>query len=83
MKITIEQADNGYVVVYPDYLSDESGADKEVKKYIVVEEKDDEFGEQEAFVHLCWELMDLFGVNNSKHNSRRINIELSSEGKES
>ncbi len=76
MKITIEQANNGYIVFYPDYMSDGSGADKEVTKCIVVEEKDGEFGEQEAFVRLSLELMDLLGVNNSKHNRRRINIGL-------
>jgi hypothetical protein len=83
MKFTIEQADNGYVVFYHDFISDVDGKDIEVTKSHVIEEKDSEFGEQEAFVSLCWDLMDFFGVNNSKHNRRRINVELTGEEQES
>lgn len=79
MKITIERVTNGYVVISPDFVADESGADKEVIKSLVIEEKETEFGEQEAFVYLCYDLMDLLGINNSKHNRRRIRIELTGE----
>ena len=79
MKITIERVTNGYVVSSPDILSDESVADKEITKSLVIEEKETEFGEQEAFVYLCYDLMDLLGINNSKHNRRRISIELTGE----
>ena len=79
MKITIERVTNGYVVSSPDILSDESVADKEITKSLVIEEKEIEFGEQEAFVYLCYDLMDLLGINNSKHNCRRISIELTGE----
>jgi len=79
MKFTIEQSDNGYVVFYQDYISDIDGKDIEVTKSHVVEENDSEFGEQEAFVRLCWDMMDFLGVNNSKHNHKRINIELTGE----
>ena len=79
MKITIERVTNGYVVSSPDILSDESVADKEITKSLVIEEKEIEFGEQEAFVYLCYDLMDLLGINNSKHNRRRISIELTGE----
>ena len=79
MKITIERVTNGYVVSSPDILSDESVADKEITKSLVIEEKEIEFGEQEAFVYLCYNLMDLLGINNSKHNRRRISIELTGE----
>ena len=61
MKITIEQAMNGYVVTYPDYVGDVDGVDKEASKSIVVEEdEDDECGEQAAFVSLCWKIHELF-----------------------
>ena len=82
MKFTIEQADNGYIVFYQDYLSDVDGKDIEITKSHVVEENNSEFGEQEAFVRLCWDMMDFFGVNNSQHNRRRINIELTGEEEE-
>ena len=82
MKISIEQAVNGYVIFYPDYVSNVDGKDIEVTKSHVVEDNEDEYGEQEAFVHLCWRLMDLFGVDNSKHNRRRIKVELTDEEKE-
>ena len=81
MKFTIEQADNGFVVFYQDYISDIDGKEIEVTKSHVVEEKGGEFGEQDAFVRLCWDMMDFFGVDNSKHNRRRINIELTGEEK--
>ena len=84
MKISIELAVNGYVISYPDYISDVDGKDIEVTNSHVVEEKVyDEYGEQEAFVHLCRRLMDLLGVNNSKHNRRRINVELTNDEEES
>ncbi|HNV24472.1 MAG TPA: hypothetical protein PKH98_06250 [Candidatus Omnitrophota bacterium] len=79
MKITVEKAMNGFIITYPDVLSDENGKDIEITKSSVVEEKEHEFGEQEAFVFLCYDLLDLFGINNSKHNRRRIEIELSGE----
>ena len=82
MKFTIEQADNGFVVFYQDYISDIDGKDIEITKSHVVEENDSEFGEQEAFVRLCWDMMDFLGVNNSKHNRKRINIELTGEEEE-
>ena len=79
MKITIERVTNGYVVSCPDFVTDESGADNEVTKSLVIEEKEIEFGEQEAFVMLCYELLDQFGIDNNKHNRRQINIELTDE----
>lgn len=79
MKITIERVTNGYVVSYPDLVTDESGADNEATKSLVIEEKETEFGEQEAFVMLCYELLDQFGIDNNKHNRRQINIELTGE----
>ena len=79
MKITIEGVTNGCVVSSSDILSDESVADKEITRSLVIEEKETEFGEQEAFVYLCYDLMDLLGINNSKHNRRRISIELTGE----
>ena len=50
MKFTIEQADNGFVVFYQDYISDIDGKEIEVTKSHVVEEKCGEFREQDAFV---------------------------------
>ncbi len=79
MKIMIERVTNGYVVTYPDIVTDESGADKDGTGSLVIAENDTEFGEQEAFISLCYELLDLLGVSNSKHNPRRINIELTGE----
>ena len=79
MKITIERVNNGYVVTFPDELADESVQVKEITRSLVIEEKETEFGEQEAFVYLCCDLLDLFGIDNSKHNRRRIHIELTGE----
>lgn len=79
MKITIERVTNGYVVHYPEFVEDEAGTEKEVTKSLVIEEKETEFGEQEAFVMLCYELLDQFSIDNNKHNRRQINIELTGE----
>ena len=79
MKITIERVTNGYIIRYPDFVADESGAENEVTKSLVIEEKETEFGEQEAFVMLCYELLDQFGIDNRKNNRRRINIELTDD----
>jgi hypothetical protein len=82
MKITIEQADNGFIIFYPDYMEGADRKEIEVTKSYVVEEKGGEFAEQEAFVQLCLELIELLGVPDSKHNRRRVRIELTEENKE-
>lgn len=82
MKIIIERVTNGYVVTSFDIVPNEPGADKEGTRSLVIEEKDTEYGEQEAFVSLCYDLLDLLGINNSKHNRKRINIEFIGEDDE-
>lgn len=77
MKVTIERSSNGFIIFYPDYIADSQGKDIEVINSHVIEEISGEFQEQEAFVRLCLELMDQFGIDNSDHNKKRINIELS------
>ena len=80
MKITIEQATNGYVVTYPDYVVDENNSEKEVFNSLVIEEDEhDEFGEQKAFAALCWKIHELFGIQWNKHASRQLRIELTGE----
>ncbi|MBF0595585.1 MAG: hypothetical protein HQL22_11565 [Candidatus Omnitrophica bacterium] len=81
MKITIEQAVNGYVITYPDYITQMDGTEKEVFKNSVIEEKEDDekYGEQEAFVALCWRIHELFGIRWESHSPRKLCIELREE----
>ena len=68
MKLEIELVSNGYIITVP--MSEYS----EVARKFVVEEKDENFtddnrNEFQAFSDLIDHLADLFGVQNSKHNS--------------
>jgi len=70
MKIEIEQAYNGYIVNIPPQDENEIG-----KKFVVQESSmsDEIFSDSlerfDAFEKLVNTLQDIFGVNNSKHNS--------------
>ena len=68
MKLEIESVSNGYIITIPE--SEYS----EVERKFVVEEKDENFtdgrrNEFQAFSELIDHLADLFGVQNSKHNT--------------
>lgn len=73
MKVNVEGVDNGYIISYSDYDAD----DRLVERKIIVEEDDDtpaETSEHRAFARLCWELMEVLGIYNSKHKPQRVNI---------
>ena len=68
MKLEIESVSNGYIITMP--MSEYN----EIERKFVVEEKDDDFtddnrNEFQAFSDLIEHLADLFGVQNSKHNT--------------
>ena len=68
MKLEIESVSNGYIITIPE--SEYS----EVERKFVVEEKDDDVSDDkrnefQAFSELIDHLADLFGVQNSKHNT--------------
>ena len=70
MKIEIEQADNGYIIVIPknEYEGDD------VERKIVIQEKeeypldDTNMNEYKAFNDLVEHLQEIFSINNTKHN---------------
>jgi hypothetical protein len=74
MDVKVRKLNNGYLIenVYHngEVMVDDS---------IIIEEEDGEFGDLESFRRLCWELMDVLSVNNSKHRGRRVSIEVSPE----
>lgn len=75
MKVTIQRADNGYILFYDDVTEDA----QPVVRYITIEEDDDlpyETSDIRAFARLTWELMDVLGIHNSKHKPERLKIEI-------
>ena len=77
MKLEIEQVTNGYVIKYDDELDDGTV----VKKRNVVAdlnslEFDDNQIEMQSFLNLIYEIQELFGVFNSKHNNVNIKYDL-------
>lgn len=65
MSLTIETAANGFSL----YNHDESVLE-------VFEDGQGEFGEHEAAVHLLYAIITNLGLRGSKHDAKRINIEL-------
>ena len=70
MKTTIEQVDNGFIITIPDY----EGTSDTVK--IVHECSDEEFSEVDAFEAVLWSLVEYFGFYGSKHDEKRIHIDV-------
>ena len=68
MKLTIESADNGYVLSYVD-----DAAPSCPMNYIVVEE---EKTDVRTMQKLLWSVIDYFGVSGSKHDDERIHVVL-------
>ncbi len=68
MKIEIESVTNGYIItIPPEYEED-------IEKKIVVQEREDDLNATKKEEFLCFSelvsnLQDIFGVNNSKHNT--------------
>jgi hypothetical protein len=84
MKLTIETADNGYVLSYPGDDPDLSSF-KEIQ-YIAVEDTDfnkDVISDARLTQKLLWEIMEHFQLFGSKHDEERCNVILrNKEGKE-
>ena len=77
MRITIDTAENGYVITSKEFTQDDSTP---YDSFTAIEEDDsDESGEIKSFRSLCYTLMDKLGVQNSKHNKFRLYIEIRSE----
>jgi hypothetical protein len=77
-ELKIKKADNGYILEHLDQECE--GPDRIAE--IVVEEKDDEFGELEAMVNLLFAVKEYFGVHWSKHNKKNVEIKLVSDDEE-
>ena len=71
-ELTIERADNGYIVTHPTELND--GTPDEA--IVVFEDKMTPAGELEALVDLLWFVAEHFGHHNSKHNRHNLSIEI-------
>jgi hypothetical protein len=72
MKLTIETASNGYVLSYDDELDDKTIE----KKYIVVEEDPESADDCDTTQSLLGAIVEHFGLWGSKHDPRRISIEI-------
>jgi len=68
-KLQIEQTNNGYIMTG-------KFNDSEEKTKIVIEEKDEEDSELIAMQDLLWQIKEYFGIYNSKHNKKNLNIEI-------
>ena len=68
-KLTVEQTNNGYILVG-------KFNDSEIKTKIVIEEKDEEHSDLLAMQELLWQIKEYFGVYNSKHNKKNLMIEI-------
>ena len=80
MKIEIETAINGYIITIPPEYEDS------IEKKIVIQEfeydhNDDKKEEFECFRDLVSNLQEIFGVNNSKHNTIGYINDICSEDK--
>ena len=80
MKIEIETATNGYIITIPPEYEDS------VEKKIVIQEleydhNDGKKEEFECFRNLVSNLQEIFGVNNSKHNTIGYINDICSENK--
>ena len=73
MRIEIESVRNGYVI--KSHGIGDDGEDIE-EQTVIEEDTNSTTGEIKAFQSLCYELMDLFCINNRKHNSERLYIEI-------
>ena len=79
MKLTITQADNGYILDYYD---------EEIKeqRFIAIEDVSqgiDTISGARLTQKLLWEIMEYFGIFGSKHDTEKIKIVLENEnGKE-
>lgn len=75
-RITINTADNGYIVEYYSYEDDEHG---DLHRYLVEQkeafsEPEARVAELEAIQTLFYELMHMLGVTNSKHKPYNLSI---------
>ncbi len=68
-KLTIEQTNNGYIMIG-------KFNDSEIKTKIVIEETDEEDSELIAMQDLLWQIKEYFGIYSSKHNKKNLNIEI-------
>ena len=80
MKIEIETATNGYIITIPPEYEDS------IEKKIVIQEleydhNDGKKEEFECFRNLVSNLQEIFGVNNSKHNTIGYINDICSEDK--
>ncbi len=71
-KLTIEKVTNGYIVSHPDEFDD--GVKVEFRD--VIEEPEEEWGELAAGLHLLYFVMDYFGLIGSKHDAKRLRVEI-------
>lgn len=75
MTAKIESVENGYIITYDDYDADS----RDVKRKVIIEEDDDtpeQTKQHRAYARLCWELMGIMGVFNSKHLPERVVVEM-------
>ena len=80
MKLEIEKASNGYIITLP------AENEEHIEQKIVVQEKeynlhDSTKEEFECFRNLVSNLQEIFGVNNSKHNTIGYINDICSENK--
>ncbi len=68
MTVTIEVADNGYVV--------STTASGERTNYVVIEEADEPLGAVRAAQSLLWEVLEQVGMFGSKHDAARVRVVL-------
>ncbi len=69
-KLSIEREDNGFTVT-----KQEVGSSK-INKAVFQDIDNDEFGEEEALRSVLYEVVEYFGCLGSKHDKKRIRIEM-------
>jgi hypothetical protein len=83
MKLTIEQADNGYVLSYNEITEDN---DLPETRYIAVEDTkpdSDIISDASLTQKLLWEIIEFFNLAGSKHDTERCYVVLKDQnGKE-
>jgi|CXWL01.1.fsa_nt_gi translation elongation factor EF-Ts len=67
---TIRKADNGFILCFL-----EENREREII-FEINDERDEYLSEKQAFQKLFWQLMEYFGVHNSKHEEHRLEVQI-------
>jgi len=72
LEATIQKVENGYSVFVPNYVDGEGN--EYGASFVFEEDEDDEFGDVEVLGKVLWCLIECFGLYGSRHDRKRIRV---------